>query len=158
MKLRNKKTGEIFDAIIREKGGEGEYSIIVCDIKAYEKSKNTLTETSFVLDEYQTLTELNDEWEDYKPSEPLIIDPKIRRGIRAWWDMQDNPFKNAAVLCHKKKDLDGFYHWRIFGYIRDGEQRESTDLCFRTKKLYAYDPHHDYTKEELCGEEKTCES
>lgn len=38
MKLRNKKTGEIFDALIREKGGGGSYSLIVCDIKAYEQS------------------------------------------------------------------------------------------------------------------------
>lgn len=102
--------------------------------------------------DYKTIAAFNADWEDYEPVEP-IFDEKIRRGIRAWWDMQDNPFKAAAVLCHEHKDLDGFYHWRIFGYIRDGEQKESTDLCFRTKKLYAYDRHHDYTKEELCGEE-----
>lgn len=29
----------------------------------------------------------------------------------------------------------------------------STQLEFRTKKLYSYKPYHDYTKEELCGEE-----
>lgn len=102
--------------------------------------------------EYKGLDAVAKDWEDYEPVEP-IFDEKIRRGIRAWWDMQDNPFKAAAVLCGKEKDLDGFYHWRIFGYIRDGEQKESTDMCFRTKKLYDYNPSHDYTKEELCGEE-----
>ena len=31
MKLRNKKTGRVFDAIVREKSDDGEkYSIIVC--------------------------------------------------------------------------------------------------------------------------------
>ena len=135
MKLRNKKTGEII-----------EYSI----------SLNQWSEDDqewYLFGNYDSIAELNEEWEDYEPVEP-IFDEKIRRGIRAWWDMQDNPFKAASVYCDKKKDLDGFYHWRIFGYIRDGEQKESTDLCFRTKKLYSYKPHHDYTKEELCVEEE----
>lgn len=56
--LRNKKTGEVFDALIREKGGGGSYSLIVCDIKAYEQSKSTLNETHFILDEYDSLAEL----------------------------------------------------------------------------------------------------
>lgn len=141
MKLRNKKTGEVIETckIIQNAFGE----IIML----------TLDEDERYPYEYSSLTELTSEWEDYEPKEP-IFDEKIRRGIRAWWDMQDNPFKSAAVMRCGGKDLDGFYHWRIFGYIRDGEQRESTDLCFRTKKLYDYDEAHDYTKEELCGEEK----
>ena len=69
MKLRNKKTGEIFDALIREKGGCGSYSLIVCDIKAYEQSKSTPDATHFVLDEYDTLAELNEDWEDFKSKE-----------------------------------------------------------------------------------------
>ena len=134
MKLRNKKTGEIKECYRVGAIDYGELN------EVYDAS------------EYNSLAELNDEWEDYEPVEP-IFDERIRRGIRAWWDMQDNPFKAASVYCDKKKDLDGFYHWRIFGYIREGEQKESTDLCFMTKKLYSYKPHHDYTKEELCGEE-----
>lgn len=64
MKLRKKKTGEVFDALIREKGGGGSYSLIVCDVKAYEHSKSTLDATHFVLDEYDSLAKLNAEWED----------------------------------------------------------------------------------------------
>lgn len=102
--------------------------------------------------DFESLKELNDTLEDYEPVEP-IFDEKIRKAIRAWWDMQDNPFKSACVLLiSKNKDLDGFYHWTIFGYIRNGEEKMSTKLEFRTKKLYAYKPHHDYKKEELCGE------
>ena len=135
MKLRNKKTGEIKEW---QRVGAIDYG-----------------ELNEVYDsvEYNSLAELNDEWEDYEPVEP-IFDEKIRRGIRAWWDMQDNPFKSACVmLIGKNKDLDGFYHWTIFGYIRNGAEKMSTKLEFRTKKLYSYKPHHDYTKEELCGEE-----
>ena len=135
MRLRNKKTGKIV---------EREEFILIKHIEG---------DGGWQDGSYHSLAELNDEWEDYEPAEP-IFDEKIRRGIRAWWDMQDNPFKSACVWCYKDKDLDGFYHWRIFGYIRDGEQKESTDLCFRTKKLYDYKPYHGYTKEELCGEEE----
>ena len=140
-KLRNKKTGEL-GYLLAAKGLE-RYDIVDDDYR--------------LLARYDFLVEVAKDWEDYNPVEP-IFDEKIRRGIRAWWDMQDNPFKAASVLCYKDKDLDGFYHWRIFGYIRDGEQKESTDLCFRTKKLYDYKPYHDYTKEELCGEEEECEN
>ena len=84
MRLRNKKTGEVFDALIRENGGAGSYSLIVCDIKSYEQSKSTLDATHFVLDEYETLTELNEDWEDYAPKEPLIKDKKIRKAVRTW--------------------------------------------------------------------------
>ena len=135
MKLRNKKTGEIKEW---QKVGAIDYGELN---EVYDSA------------EYNSLAELNDEWEDYEPVEP-IFDEKIRRGIRAWWDMQDNPFKSAAVYGDKKKDLDGFYHWRIFGYIRDSEQKESTELCFRTKKLYEFDSFKDYTRQELCGEEE----
>ena len=140
MKIRNKKTGELVDAWSFYDGNES------VNLKYF-------TDDGQVNLEYNSLAELNDEWEDYEPVEP-IFDEKIRNGIRAWWDMQDNPFKAASVYCDKKKDLDGFYHWRIFGYIREGDQKESTDLCFRTKKLYEFKYFKDYTKQELCGEEE----
>lgn len=58
MKLRNKKTGEIVDC-----GGV----MVVC-----EGGK--------------PLAEINEEWEDYKPAEPLIKDEKIRKAVRAWYE------------------------------------------------------------------------
>lgn len=136
MNLRNKKTGETIN------GG-----FVVCEYK--DGARFSVKDKPC----FDSLDELKEEWEDYEPVEP-IFDEKIRRGIRAWWDMQDNPFKTARVLLiSKNKDLDGFYHWTIFGYIRNGEEKMSEKLEFRTKKLYSYKPHHDYTREELCGEE-----
>lgn len=87
MRLRNKKTGEVFDALIRERGGGDTYSIIVCDIKAYNQSKSTLLATHSILDEYDSLAKLNEDWEDYTPKEPLIKDKKIRKAIRAWYEI-----------------------------------------------------------------------
>lgn len=141
MKLRNKKTSEIGGLL----GLKVSAGIIWLNIEFQGREPKAYC--------YNSLAELNEEWEDHEPVEP-IFDEKIRRGIRAWWDMQDNPFKSACVMLKSKnKDLDGFYHWRIFGYIRNGEEKP-TKLEFRTKKLYQYKPYHDYTKEELCGEEE----
>lgn len=50
MKLRNKKTGEIRGAVLYVYGGY----------------------------DYNTLAELNEEWEDCKPKEPLVKDEKIK--------------------------------------------------------------------------------
>ena len=135
MKLRNKKTGEIREW---QRVGAIDYGELN---EVYDAA------------EYDSLAELNGEWEDYEPVEP-IFDEKIRKAIRAWWDMQDNPFKAASVYCDKNKDLDGFYHWCIYGYIAEGEQKEATCLEFRTKKLYEFKDFKDYTKQELCGEEE----
>ena len=33
---------------------------------------------------YYSLAELNADWEDYKPAEPLIKDEKVRKAVRAW--------------------------------------------------------------------------
>lgn len=142
MRLRNKKTGEI----IREA------EITVRTRIPEEDEGETLAYDAH--GEFTSIAELDENWEDYKPVEP-IFDKKIRRGIRAWWDMQDNPFKSARVMLKSRvKDLDGLYHWRIFAYIRNGEERISTDMEFRTKNLYDYNSSHDYTKEELCGEDE----
>ena len=136
MKLRNKKTGEVFDALIREKGGAGSYSLIVCDIKSYEQSKSILDATHFVLDEYETLTELNEDWEDYKPAEPLIKDEKIRKAVRAWADANDITEINVSS--------SGYELW---GGI--------DDWCIH----FGGNPFKDikplkYTTNELCGEEE----
>lgn len=124
MRLRNKKTGEIVES------------------------------WAFISAKYNSLAALNEDWEDYEPSEPFF-DEKIRKAIKAWWEIQDNPFKSASVLCiNNRKDADGFYNYRIFGYIQSGECKASTDLEFRTKKFYEYNGSKEYTKLELCGEEE----
>ena len=71
MKLRNKKTGEIGEAYwatFREGGTD------LC----ISMHKNGTYE------EVHSLAELNERWEDYKPTEPLIKDEKIRKAVRAW--------------------------------------------------------------------------
>lgn len=137
MKLRNKETGEVFDALIREKGGGGSYSLIVCDVKAYEHSKSTLDATHFVLDEYDSLAKLNEEWEDYVPTEPLIKDEKIRKAVRAWAEAQGL----TEVYCTSNG-------YEIYGGDDDlGIQFEGEPFSFA-------DRNRTYTIDELCGEEE----
>lgn len=67
MKLKNRKTGKITEI--------EEVNLVVMDDErdCYE---------SFA--EYHSLAELNADWEDYEPKEPLIKDEKIRKAVRAW--------------------------------------------------------------------------
>ena len=138
MKLKNKKTGEVFDVLIREKVGAGSYSLIVCDIKSYEQSKSTLDATHFVLDEYETLAELNADWEDYVPKEPLIKDEKIRKAVRAWADA--NGFTNGIEvrsLNAGTRFSEGHWSIEFIGYF-----------------IYDLEIDSTYTIAELCGEEE----
>ena len=140
MRLRNKKTGEVLDAIIREKGGAGSYSLIVCDIKSYEQSKSTLDATHFVLDEYETLTELNEDWEDYKPSEPLIKDEKIRKAVRAWAEA------NEISQAQFDRYTSGFS-------ASDDDHNLLSMISFDGFVFMFVDGKY-YTIDELCGEEE----
>ena len=144
MKLRNKKTGEVFDALIREKGGGGLYSLIVCDIKAYEQSKSTLDATHFILDEYDSLAELNEDWEDYTPAEPLIKDEKIRQIIKEWAKVN----KIAEVLVVPIKDAEGAY---LYWELENIAWRQTITICFRGKLPDTLEDLGTYTIEELCG-------
>lgn len=66
MKLRNKKTGVICHLLTTK-------DLEKCEIinDDYELFKS-----------YNSLVELNEEWEDYTPAEPLIKDDKIRKIVR----------------------------------------------------------------------------
>lgn len=140
MKLRNKNTGEVFDALIREKGGAGSYSLIVCDIKSYEQSKSTLGATHFVLDEYETLAELNEDWEDYVPKEPLIKDEKIRKAVRAW--AEANEISQAQFDRYTS------------GFSASDDGHNLLSMISFDGFVFMFVDGEYYTIDELCGEEE----
>ena len=113
MKLRNKKTGEVFDALIREKGGGGSYSLIVCDVKAYEHSKSTLDATHFVLDEYDSLAKLNEEWEDYEEPKEYwyVYETSVQRGMVG--DLVEDGFKQIGNYFKTKEEAE-----RVVEYLK----------------------------------------
>lgn len=119
MKLRNKKTGEIISKID-----------VSQDLSGIWVMEN---EPRF----YRTLTELNAEWEDYEPKEPLIKDEKIRKAVRAWAD--------ANCIA----DVDFEYVALKGSYFRECHGAEI--LFYEDVKLANRET---YTIAELCGEEK----
>lgn len=115
MKLRNKKTGEVTDNIFV-------YDGFIC-VDVWKGDSGT----------YASLTELNDEWEDYAPQEPLIKDEKIRKAVRVWAD------GNNIESVH----YDAF--WRGF------RRKNSSITVWEELPL---EDNEVYTIAELCGEEK----
>lgn len=117
MKLRNRKTG-IMGELHYEPDKEYHFTVA--------------TEDPADMAIHKTLAELNDEWEDCKPAEPLIKDEKIRKAVRAWAEACD------VERCNY--DGDGGFATRWHGIKLEGSQIE-------------LDEGH-YTIAELCGEEE----
>ena len=123
MKLRNKKTGEVVEPL-----SSGPIDLYFYLNKYEENEVDRKT--------YQSLAELNSEWEDYKPAEPLIKDEKIRKAVRAWAEANDITEINVAS--------SGYELW---GGI--------DDWCIH----FGGNPFKDikplkYTIDELCGEDE----
>ena len=114
MKLRNKKTGEV------KKMWKDNICLSFSDCNKV----------------YYSLAELNQEWEDYKPAEPLIKDEKIRKVVRAWAEANDITEINVAS--------SGYELW---GGIDDW------CIHFRGNPFKDIKPLK-YTIAELCGEEE----
>ena len=117
MKLRNKKTGEIIDG--------GDYLNVYDDLDHQGKAWH-----------YNSLAELNKDWEDYKPAEPLIKDEKIRKAVRAWAEANEisqaqfDRYTSGFSACDDGHNLlsmisfDGF----VFNCV-DGEYYTIAELC-----------------------------
>lgn len=86
MRLRNKKTGEVVE--ISNIGLVWNRHGMPADIGRYG-----------------SLAELNKEWEDYKPTEPLIKDEKIRKAVRAFWEAIPDALTDKRILYKKNQDL-----------------------------------------------------
>lgn len=88
---------------------------------------------------YDSLAELNKDWEDYTPPEPLIKDEKIRKAVREWAEANDIE--------------DGIT------YLGDGEFRSylNTTIDFAIlvdeHRFDLLKKSEEYTITELCGEE-----
>ena len=121
MKLRNKKTGEIA------------VCYVMVGIQNNEKYPNPIEYHT-----YGSIAELNDEWDDYKPVEPLIKDEKIRKALRAVYDAA--PHRDNVVY------YDG--RWTFRG--------DKFEVMFddREIKIEGWTEGKAYHIEELCGEDE----
>lgn len=125
MKLRNKKIGKIRDF---------EFVAITKDMDA-EIAKYVHNAPVLIC---RSIDQLNEEWEDYEPKEPLIKDEKIRKAIRAWYNIL--PRLVDKRILHENGVL-----W--FGvYKFDCGQYDILNVWLRGDESYTID--------ELCGEEE----
>lgn len=120
MKLRNKKTGEAVYV---------DFQIPLCN------NDETLGSYSVT-----SLEALNRSFEDYKPTEPLIKDEKIRKAVRAW----ASTFGDIRKIAVKYDAARVSFH---FGAVDSSiEFGDDVDIDCEDRQLYTID--------ELCGEEE----
>lgn len=85
MKLRNKKTGEV------KKMWKDNICLSFGDCNKV----------------YYSLAELNDDWEDYKPAEPLIKDAGARKVMRLWAKVNRIPTNATTIEYHYAESICG---------------------------------------------------
>ena len=127
MKLRNKKTGEIVEPL-----SSGPIDLYFYLNKYEENEVDRKT--------YQSLTELNEDWEDYKPKEPLIKDEKIRKAVRAW--AEANEISQAQ--------FDRY----ISGFSASDDEHNILSMISFDGFVFMFVDGKIYTIDELCGEEE----
>ena len=87
-----------------------------------------------------SIAQLNEEWEDYKPAEPLINDEKIRKAVRAWAEVC-----GLRYVTYKQASNE-FY---------DPDTRGAFAIRFKLIPVEVYlEDGECYTIAELCGEEE----
>lgn len=129
MKLRNKMTGDLGDLQISQKH-------IVVTVG------NGSSEVSMSI--YKSLNELNKEWEDYAPKEPLIKDEKIRKVVRAWAKV--NRDVNEVIYKYDTNTP----------YCEIVDNQSAAKIRFNFLFIKELNTYELYTITELCGEEKKC--
>ena len=123
MKLRNKRTGKIVEC----------ENIVFAHCNAYGLDWEQYTPN------VNSLTELNEEWEDYKPKEPLIKDEKVRKAVRVWAEANDISPKQYYCTDvefdrakHRLKWIETsieFNEYDCLGNLEDGEKYTIAELC-----------------------------
>ena len=128
MRLRNKKTGEVVESF---KSGP-------IDLYFYPNEHESKAMISRMT--YKSLAELNDDWEDYKPAEPLIKDEKIRKAVRAW--AEANEISQAQ--------FDRY----ISGFSASDDEHNILSMISFDGFVFMFVDGKIYTIDELCGEEE----
>lgn len=130
-KLRNKKAGVIVNFLSLELVDEDEIEFTYVLPSGREKAWS-----------YSSLEKFKEEWEIYKPTEPLIKDEKIRKAVRAWLEANDLEGATYYTSSH-------YWYLRAFN---DREQGIDFWLNWENKPNLIENKY--YTKTELCGEDK----
>ena len=126
MKLINKKTGEV--------------GKLHCDMNISPAKYGVFEDTDIRGHywEYDSLAELNVDWEDYNPAEPLIKDEKVRKAISAWYEaLPLDTLAEKRIMFSNGDFCVGIYRIDCGNYVALKGIKERF-----------------YTIKELCGEEE----
>lgn len=126
MKLINKKTGEI--------------GKLHCDMNVSSTKYGVFEDTDIRGHywEYDSLAELNADWEDYVIAEPLIKDEKVRKAISTWYEaLPLDDLSEKRIMFTNGEFCVGIYHIDCGNYVALKGIKERF-----------------YTIKELCGEEE----
>lgn len=128
MKLKNRKTGKITEI--------EEVNLVVMDDErdCYE---------SFA--EYHSLAELNADWEDYIPAEPIINETDVRHILKLWASTNHIPHNSneieVCVIDSQKGTITQFYSDGLYAHFWGKVAPDAiSGKC--------------YTIDELCGEDE----
>lgn len=141
MKLRNKRTGEIIgckEILILREDSEGIWQV----------------------GQGSSLAELNEEWEDYAPKEPLIKDDKIRKAVRAWAKANNINFNYYDETDVKFNSQEHEFTWidtsiqfnEITGLenLKHGKRYTIAELCGEEEEVTKQTPQGGMFEEEEC--------
>ena len=128
-KLRNKKSGEIVKFLSLELVDEDEMEFTYELPSGHEKGWS-----------YSSLEKFKEEWEIYKPTEPLIEDEKIRNVFREWADLFGAKRFRVDHLCK-------------FGRTIITSTDLTTEPSIELPGYFGIDSET-CTKVELCGEDE----
>lgn len=107
MKLKNKKTGEVITLI------------------------------DHIFDNYSSLDELTEDWEEVKPEGPLIKDEKIRKAVRTWAEANEIT-QVSHDACWNAFRCSDF----VIAFDYDFDRHDG------------FEDMKSYTIDELCGEDE----
>lgn len=123
---------------VRDRFDKNRIGDLVCD-GAYKYVQNFAVEIDGKrVAVYDSLDGVVEEWEDYKPAEPLIKDEKIRKAVRAW--AEANGEEDNIVFTRSCEYSDYMFYTNGGG-----------DICFEQGIDLTTGS---YTIAELCGEEE----
>ena len=121
MKLKNKQSGKIYDS--------DQITFVI-----YGGEYGEVEET------YLSLDELNQDWEEVKPKEPLIKDEKIRKAVRAW--AEANEISQAQFDRYTS------------GFSASDDGHNLLSMISFDGFVFMFVDGKYYTIDELCGEEE----
>lgn len=135
MKLRNKKTGEVIDA--------GCQTTLNGNFWITRNSRGKQIYINF----YESLAELNKEWEDYCEPKPLPLPKDIKHMLKTWAEYSGIERIGFQIIGEPDEEGD---HW-FYRFVGEKMVTDQYEIYIASKIKFNLEEKY-YTTYELCGE------